>query len=153
VPFQEDKTSINLRQQWIAVLAKSSRKDLEEALHRLPRKPRYHFMRQPETGAIMVRARAGGSGLKFNLGEVSVSRCIVKIDNGHVGCGYVMGRDHRHAELVSVFDGLLQDKTLQRRILDSVIDPLENKILERKELNSKKTAATKVDFFTMLRGE
>jgi alpha-D-ribose 1-methylphosphonate 5-triphosphate synthase subunit PhnG len=153
VPFQKDKTSIILRQQWIAVLTKSSRKDLEEALNQLPRKPCYHFIRQPETGAIMVRARAGGSGLKFNLGEMTLSRCVVKVDNGHIGCGYVMGRDHRHAELISVFDGLLQDKTKRPQILQSVIKPLEKIIRERKALSSKKIASTKVDFFTMVRGE
>lgn len=151
--FQEEKTNLPLRQQWIAVLAKSSRKDLEEALRHLPCKPQYHYIRQPETGVIMVRARAGGSGLKFNFGEMTISRCVVKIDNGHIGCGYVMGRDRRHAELVAVFDGLLQDKTHRSPILHSVITPLENKIREQKELSSRKTAASKVDFFTMVRGE
>lgn len=144
---------LKLRQRWMAVLAKSSRQDLEKALRRLPHQPHYQFIRPPETGAIMVRARAGGSGLKFNLGEMTVSRCVVKLDNGHVGCGYIMGRDHHHAELVSVFDGLLQDQRHRPQVIESVITPLENKIMERKKRSAKDTAATKVDFFTMVRGE
>lgn len=146
-------TDLKLRQRWMAVLAKSSLKDLEAVLNRLPRKPLYHFIRQPETGAIMVRARAGGSGVKFNLGEMTITRCLVKIDSGQIGCGYVMGRDHRHAELASVFDGLLQDETHRPKMLNSIIAPLEDIIRDRTERSSRKTAATKVDFFTMVRGE
>ena len=63
---------------------------------------RCEFLRRPETGLVMLRGRAGGTGQAFNLGEASVTRCSVRLSDGQVGTGYVLGRDQRKAELVAV---------------------------------------------------
>jgi len=65
----------------------------------------------------------------------------------------VMGRDHRHAELAAIFDALLQDPLHHHKISNSVVSILKDSCDKRKEEVSKKSAATKVDFFTMVRGE
>src|SRR5206468_1374583 len=91
------------------VLAKAKPAELEGAFAALAPPPRYRFLRKPEAGAAMIRARAGGRGQPFNLGEVTVARCTVVVDERLVGVGYVKGRDLRQAELVALFDALLQD--------------------------------------------
>ena len=133
MPLRKNGYTKKQRQQWISVLAKSSSRELE--------------------GSIMVRARAGGSGVRFNLGEMTATRCTIQIEKGHVGSAYVMGRDHRHAELAALFDALFQDPLHYSEIFNSIVSRLKISCDKRKEEISKKSAATKVDFFTMVRGE
>ena len=137
----------------MSILAKSSSRELEDAWQEMLEKPKYKHLQKPETGGIMVRGRAGGSGIRFNLGEVTATRCTIQIVKGHVGSAYVMGRDHRHAELAAIFDALLQDPLHHPEISSKVVSRLKVSCDKRKEEISKKSAATKVDFFTMVRGE
>ena len=76
-------------------------------------------MRGPETGLVMVRGRAGGSGSPFNLGEMTVTRCTVQLGSGTAGHAYIAGRDERQAELAAVADALLQDPALTRKVLSA----------------------------------
>ena len=148
--FKVDNT---LRQQWMAVLAKARPEDLEEAWRSLREKPKYRFLRPPETGLVMVRARAGGTGRQFNLGEMTVTRCTVQVDGGATGTAYVTGRNRRHTELAAVLDALLQDPSRQPLLMDSVIHRIENSIRERSAIIAKKAGSTRVEFFTMVRGD
>ena len=153
MPFNKNGYTKKQRQQWMSVLAKSSSRKLEDAWQGISEKPVYRHLHKPETGSIMVRGRAGGSGIRFNLGEVTATRCTIQIVKGHVGSAYVMGRDHRHAELAAIFDALLQDPLHHPEISNMVVSKLKVSYDKSKEEISKKSAATKVDFFTMVRGE
>jgi alpha-D-ribose 1-methylphosphonate 5-triphosphate synthase subunit PhnG len=101
----------------------------------------------------MVRGRAGGSGAPFNLGEMTVTRCTVDLPSGMAGHGYVAGRDVRHAELAAVFDALLQDPLLTTRLEEAVIARLEAGQRERRRQMAARSAPTRVEFFTLVRGE
>lgn len=98
-------------------------------------------------------ARAGGTGRRFNMGEMTVTRCVVRLDSGTIGHAYVAGRDTRHAELAAVFDALMQQPARRDDLRHSVLDPLIAQQAVRRERIARRTAATKVDFFTMVRGE
>jgi alpha-D-ribose 1-methylphosphonate 5-triphosphate synthase subunit PhnG len=149
VASMTDKTP---RQRWMSVLAKSPPDTLENTWQNLPTKPAYRFLRPPETGLVMVRARAGGSGMRFNLGEMSMTRCVIQLDDGGAGYSYIAGRSHRHAELAAVFDGLLQSPSQLSETLSAMVDSLEQAQHERQRQRAAKAAATKVDFFTLVRG-
>ena len=153
MPLHKNGYTKKERQQWMSVLAKSSSQELEDAWQEMPEKPDYRHLHKPETGSIMVRGRAGGSGIRFNLGEMTVTRCTIQIEKGHVGNAYVLGLDHRHAELAAIFDALLQDPLHHPEISNRIVSRLKVFYDKRKEEVSKKSAATKVDFFTMVRGE
>ncbi len=140
------------RQAWMAILAKSSLVDLEQQVKTLGKLPKYIFLRQSEIGLAMVRGRAGGTGETFNLGEMTVTRCVIKMEDIK-GFGYVGGRSKRHAELAAVCDGLLQQNEWCDRVQESVIQPLQTKLSDRQQKQQSQTEATKVEFFTMLRGE
>lgn len=101
----------------------------------------------------MVRGRAGGVGEKFNFGEMTMTRCSVQLEDGFVGHGFVAGRDTRHAELVAVFDAVLQNPKLGTPLKSKLIPDLEASIEKRKSAAVQKADGTKVDFFTMVRGE
>ncbi len=137
------------RQSWMGILARSNVKELERELAHFDETPNYNFLREPEIGLVMVRGRAGGTGSRFNLGEMTVSRCSVSLANGAIGHGYVKGRNRRHAELIAVFDALF---TAAGNALPFVAE-LAAKQSNNKLQKSVKAAATKVDFYTMVRGE
>ena len=141
------------RQEWLSILAQASPKAVADALRGVAPQPSYTLLRAPECGMIMLRGRAGGSGRRFNLGEATVTRCSVKLDGGSVGHGYVLGRSRQHAEQAALLDALLQDPSRHQDLWDAVIAPLALARAAEKDSKARKTAATKVDFFTMVRGE
>lgn len=140
------------RQLWMATLAKASLDFLEQRVADLEPLPEYRLVRPPEIGLAMVRGRAGGTGLVFNLGEMTVTRCAVQIEET-IGFGYVGGRSRRHAELAAICDALLQLPNWYIKGQNAVIKPLQDEANRQKETQQRQTAATKVNFFTMLRGE
>jgi alpha-D-ribose 1-methylphosphonate 5-triphosphate synthase subunit PhnG len=137
----------------MSALALATRDDVEAAWRRLPDTPTYTVLRGPETGLVMVRARAGGTGMRFNLGETPVVRCSVQVDGGAVGHAWVRGRDCRHAELAAALDALLQDPERRTPLMRGVVEPLEAVREARRRAALERAAQTRVDFFTMVRGE
>lgn len=146
------------RQAWMATLAKAESELLEQLVTKLDNLPKYSFLRSPEIGLAMVRGRAGGTGEAFNLGEITMTRCVVQLESESggeaiTGFGYVAGRSHRHAELAALCDALLQNSDWNDQIQAEVIQPLQIENQQQQELKQRQTAATKVNFFTMVRGE
>ncbi|WP_341915947.1 phosphonate C-P lyase system protein PhnG [Ferrovibrio terrae] len=146
--------AVQARQRRLRLLARTDRDTLEAAFAALPEQPAWRRLKQPETGLAMVRARAGGAGQRFNLGEMTLSRCVIALEGSSVmGVGYVQGRDQRRAELVAVFDALSQDAAGAARIEQLLIGPVEQDLAAKRQQRAAKVAATKVDFFTLVRGE
>jgi alpha-D-ribose 1-methylphosphonate 5-triphosphate synthase subunit PhnG len=141
------------RQDWMRVLALSERKDIEAACRRLAPLPDYRLVRGPEIGMVMVQGRTGGVGAPFNLGEATVTRCTLQVDQGAAGTAYVLGRDRHHAELAALLDAMLMDPERQPDVMSTVVRPLASILRAREAEQAKKTAATKVEFFTMARGD
>ncbi|MDL2400071.1 phosphonate C-P lyase system protein PhnG [Rhizobium mayense] len=141
------------RRRWMGILARAGRSELEEAWNGLREQPAYEWLRQPEVGLVMVRARAGGTGDAFNMTEMSMTRCALRLADGTTGYSYVQGRDTRQAELAAVFDALMQKPEHRLAIAGTVIERLEGKQAERRLQKSLKAASTKVEFFTMVRAE
>ena len=141
------------RRRWLSVLAKARLDELEDAWRGLGASPAYEWLRRPEVGMVMVRGRAGGTGGQFNLGQMTVTRCALKLASGEAGLGYVQGRSKRHAELAAIFDALLQDEARRPALENAVIARLEAAHTLRRGERSRKAATTKVNFFTLVRGE
>jgi len=139
------------RQHWIGVLSRSRRAELmphEAAL----RDAEYQLIRAPEIGMALVRGRMGGNGAPFNVGEMSVTRCVVQLADGRTGYSYLAGRDKALAELAALADAHLQGAQ-QAHWMRELIEPLALAHAERRAQQQAETAATKVDFFTLVRGE
>ncbi|WP_414543651.1 phosphonate C-P lyase system protein PhnG [Nostoc sp. CCY0012] len=149
--------TVTQRQAWMATLAKAELELLEKLVNEISSLPKYNFLRCPEIGLAMVRGRAGGTGQAFNLGEMTMTRCVVQLESqGYeavTGFGYVAGRSHRHAELVAVCDALLQTPNWHEQIQAEIIQPLQIESQKQQELKQRQAAATEVNFFTMVRGE
>lgn len=132
-------------------LAAAPSRALAELWDRWTDKPQHTRLRGPEVGLVMVRGRAGGGGAPFNLGEATVSRASVRIATGEVGHGYNLGRDLAKAEVIAVIDALWQRDPV--RVEAEIIAPLQARATAADQKRRAETSATKVDFFTMVRGD
>jgi alpha-D-ribose 1-methylphosphonate 5-triphosphate synthase subunit PhnG len=153
-----DAARVEKRRGWLAVLAKASLDELEAAWRSLPDKPLYRVLRPAETGLVMVRGRVGGTGQPFNMGEMTMTRAAVQLLDAanavtYAGFGHVAGRLKRRAELVAVFDALLQDPHRQEAVAAAVVTPLAAGQRAERATRAGRVAATKVDFLTMVRSE
>lgn len=139
----------NPRKEWISTLAKAPPAELQRLFAELPA---HDLLRPAEVGAVMVRGRVSGTGAPFNLGEMSVTRCSVRLSDGTVGHAWVQGRDKDHARRAAVVDALMQTGAAQD-IQQNVLAPLNESARQKRAARAEKAAGTKVDFFTMVRGE
>jgi alpha-D-ribose 1-methylphosphonate 5-triphosphate synthase subunit PhnG len=140
-----------LRRAAMAVLADTATADIEGRMSALAI-PSHQELRTPENGLVMLRGRVGGDGAPFNLGEATVTRAAVRLAGGETGFAYVLGRDARKARLIAICDAMLQSKDGEQ-VLDAVVVPLEQAMLARRRETDAETAATRVNFFTLVRGE
>jgi alpha-D-ribose 1-methylphosphonate 5-triphosphate synthase subunit PhnG len=145
--------TIARRRRWMSVLALASVDELQAAWATLEAPPHYTLLRRPEVGLVMVRGRAGGTGARFNLGEMTVTRCTVELEDGTLGHAWVGGRDERHAELAAALDALLQDPARAASLGVVVVEPLARVQADRRRAAAARAAASRVEFFTMVRGE
>jgi len=144
------------RARWMSVLAKVGHADIAQHTDVAALPKSYVWLRRPETGLVMVRGRAGGTGAQFNLGEMAVTRCALRLPDGTVGMACVRGRELPHAEHAAAIDAVLQQAARAGALGDALstwIAPLETLIEARRARKSADSASTKVDFFTVVRGE
>lgn len=119
--------------------------------HGLGITPEYRLVRGPETGLVMIRGRAGGGGNPFNLGEATVTRATIRLATGEVGHSYALGRDGEKAVRAALLDALWQREP--ERIETQVLAPLRQAAAAADDKVRAETAATRVNFFTMVRGD
>lgn len=152
-PDSSPQDSLTTRRQWaMAVLADAERSDLEGILQILNYEGRVEDLRRPETGLVMVRGRMGGDGSRFNFGEATVTRAAIRLETGETGFAYQLGRDVQKARMAALLDALLQHPQRGREV-EAALKPLEARLEDERATRERRTAATKVNFFTMVRGE
>jgi alpha-D-ribose 1-methylphosphonate 5-triphosphate synthase subunit PhnG len=141
------------RQQAMAALTQASAPEMARLLAQVGPVPEHHLLRKPESGLVMMRGRIGGDGAPFNVGEVTVSRAAVQLATGEIGFGYVLGRDKEKAQLIAYCDALMQRGEWQDALERVVLGPIRKRLRAARTAKAEQAAATKVDFFTLVRGE
>jgi alpha-D-ribose 1-methylphosphonate 5-triphosphate synthase subunit PhnG len=140
------------RQAAMTVLAHADAADIAARLDSLDL-PAHENLREPENGLVMVRGRTGGDGAPFNLGEATVSRAAVRLSTGEVGFGYTLGRDRQKARMIALCDALVQTADHAETVEAKVLAPLRAAMIAERNRKAAETAATRVDFYTLVRGE
>jgi alpha-D-ribose 1-methylphosphonate 5-triphosphate synthase subunit PhnG len=140
------------RQRWMSLLATAPEAVLDRLWTALGRDPAFDWVRPPEVGSVMVRGRTGGTGAAFNLGEMTVTRCALRLASGETGHAYVQGRSKRKARQAALVDALMQGPGAGT-VRAGLLEPLAEALAEARRTRAAKAAATKVEFFTMVRGE
>lgn len=141
------------RKAWIELLATSDKDALEQMRSQIPENLKYNYIVRPETGMIMIQARADGTASRFNFGEATVTKCVLEVAGSHLGYAMVMGSDPQHAELAALFDGLLQHPTYHETIKTKLLKNLTVKNAATEQRRMKDIQDTTVEFFTLKRGE
>ena len=136
----------------MAVLAHSDMAEISGHLDAIAL-PAHENLREPENGLVMVRGRIGGDGAPFNLGEATVSRAAIRLASGEVGFGYTLGRDHDKARMIALCDALIQTSDHAEAVEAQVLAPLRARMISERDRKAAETAATRVDFYTLVRGE
>lgn len=156
--FQQfDKLALDhpqARTVWLGLLARAPETLLNSGLSgHMP--DQVHYLRRPETGLMMLQARTGGQGERFNLGEITVTRCAVRIDDAPehatVGIAHITGRSHRRAQLAAVADALLQNPATHPALSRQLLDPVRDYLQRRRDQQWQRSQTTRVDFLTMTR--
>jgi len=148
---QDGDQQVVRRKSSMAVLTHSVSAEISTRLKQITL-PAYAHLREAESGLVMVCGRVGGDGAPFNLGEATVSRAAIRLESGEVGFGYTLGRDKHKAQLIALCDALLQSDAADA-VEAKVIAPLRAAMLASRQQKAAQAAATKVDFYTMVRGE
>lgn len=137
---------------WMSLLAQTPFPNFQILVQNYGALPQATWLREPEIGLAMVRARTGGTGSQFNLGEITVTRCTLKLSTGEIGHAYLAGRNKKHAEWAALFDALMQTNEAAS-VREKVLIPIATLLDEQKQKIQAQAEATKVDFLTMVRGE
>ena len=152
-PLPKDLDLQSHRRGVMTVLTRSDAAEIALHLDSLGPLPASEDLRPPESGLVMVRGRIGGDGPPFNFGEATVTRAAVKLETGETGFGYVLGRDLAKARLVALCDALVQNATYRNVIERNVVAPIRTRVDTARQRKQQQVAATKVEFFTLVRGE
>jgi len=141
------------RQAAMAVLASGDTAEIERYVRAIGPIPAHEDIRKAESGLVMLRGRIGGDGAPFNFGEATVTRAAIRLASSEIGFGYVLGRDPTKARLIALCDALVQCDTYRDRVEGAVVGPIRERLCAERKLKAEQVAATKVDFFTLVRGE
>ncbi|MFM1815295.1 MAG: hypothetical protein RLZ98_1990 [Pseudomonadota bacterium] len=131
----------------------ASSDELQNAVGLYPHLSCVEDVRPPETGLVMLRGRIGGDGTSFNVGEATVTRAVVKLADGALGFSYLIGRSKECARLAAIIDALGQNPEARLRLEREFVAVVGARKARERDARRRKTAATRVDFFTLVRGE
>jgi alpha-D-ribose 1-methylphosphonate 5-triphosphate synthase subunit PhnG len=141
------------RQRWLSVLAHSSAALLETHWQALNLQPAFTLIRPAEIGLTRLQTRMGATGKRFVMGDATVTRAVVQLSDGTLGYSYLLGRDKAHAERCALLDALLQQPETRQQLEEKIITPLAAWRDEQRQLRAREIASSKVDFFTLVRGD
>lgn len=135
------------------ICAEATAEELAQALEQCGAAPAAEDVRPPEAGLIMLRGRIGGDGAPFNVGEATVTRAVVRLENGTLGYSYLFGRSPERARLAAIVDALGQDEAWRSRLEIALVAPVQARRDAELAVRREQAAATRVNFFTLVRGE
>jgi alpha-D-ribose 1-methylphosphonate 5-triphosphate synthase subunit PhnG len=142
-----------MRQAVMATLAEASLDAIVELWREAGLACEAELVRGPETGLVTLRGRIGGGGAPFNFGDATVTRATVRLASGEIGHSYALGRDREKARIAAILDAQWQAPATRQDVETRIVAPLRDIKTKRDAKRRAETAATKVDFFTMVRGE
>lgn len=141
------------RREAMAILARAPGRQLQQLWRESGLPDEASLLRGPETGLVALRGRIGGGGAPFNFGEATVTRASVKLSTGEIGHAYALGREREKVRISAIIDALRQRRQFAAEVDEKILRPLARSLREDDERRRAEIAATRVEFFTMTRGE
>lgn len=141
------------RQRLMKLCAHATLPELRACLDALGGAPSFELIRAPEVGLVMLRGRTGGDGAPFNVGEASVTRAVVRLESGELGFSYLLGRVPEQAKLAALLDAIGQGPDGIARVEGVLVRTVASRAEQETSTRRAESAATRVQFFTLVRGE
>ena len=141
------------RQHWFSVLARSHADLVLERSEPWIVPDDFRVVKPPEVGMLQVQGRTGGKGQAFNIGDITITRCTVCGPDNFYGHAVLSGRRKDYALRVAQLDALLQHPAYHTDCMHNIIMPMHNRWQEAQAQKQARVAQTRVDFFTLVRGE
>jgi len=139
------------RQAHIRLIALAQKSEIDQFFAACPA-PAYDIIRKAEAGRVMTRGRVGGSGQMFNAGEAAVSRCMIMCE-GIEGISYRLGTDKDLAERSALIEALARHPNHAAAVEHLFFRPVATRLAAQDSARRQRVAASKVEFFTLVRGE
>lgn len=152
MPISQSKIQTQ-RQYWMSIIAKSTTSELLSLSQQYVEHQVFNTVRAAEVGLTQVRGRMGGTGSQFNIGDMTITRCVVQSALGLYGYGYITGRNKPHATRAAQLDAMLQDTSQTTELIKNIITPLAEQLQQKTQAKAREVDQTKVNFFTLVRGE
>ena len=141
------------RQGWMRLLALAPEQDLCCFMRPFAERLDYSFLRKPESGLLMVEGKTGST--RFNLGEMLITRCAVALNSQQTLHGYawISGNRPEHALSAALCDAMMQLPEYYKPFSEQLFPLLLFKEAQQRAMAEQEAAPTRVEFFTMVRGE
>lgn len=140
------------RKDWLRIIAHANQEDMCAKWQALGLEVSAQWLREPEIGLLPMQARMGNTGSKFLFGDATITRAVVEVA-GKTGYAFILGRNKQAAKCAALIDALMQDSAHQAHISSAILVPLAQATKDTHAQQHAEVAQTKVDFFTMVRGE
>jgi alpha-D-ribose 1-methylphosphonate 5-triphosphate synthase subunit PhnG len=150
---QSEPPEIAARRRAMALVARARRDELARPIAERWPDHGARALKPVESGLVMLRGRIGGDGAPFNLGEATVTRAVVELPTGERGFAHILGRDGETARLAAIADALWLRRASRGDVETMILAPIEARLAAEAAKTRAETAATRVDFFTLVRGE
>ena len=148
-----DAERVAARKRAMGLFARATAAEFAGPIDRLWPNCEARDLKPVETGLVMLRGRVGGDGAPFNAGEATVTRAVVELATGERGYGHVLGRDGARARLAAIADALWQKPEARGDVETAILTPIATRLAAEAAKTRAETAATRVEFFTLVRGE
>lgn len=140
------------RKDWLGIIAHADKADMCAKWRALGLDVDAKWLRGPEIGLLPMQARMGNTGSKFLFGDATITRAVVEVAK-KAGYAFILGRNKQAAKYAALIDALMQDSAHHTQIKEVVLEPLAQSTQAKHTKQKRAVAETKVDFFTMVRGE
>src|SRR6266849_359503 len=105
--------------------------------------------------AMTVLAHSDAAGIASRLDVLALPdhEILREPENGLVMVRGRIGRDRQKARMIALCDALIQSNEFAEAVEAEVIAPLRAQMISERDRRAAETAATRVDFYTLVRGE
>ncbi|MFE5323117.1 phosphonate C-P lyase system protein PhnG [Paenibacillus sp. NPDC056579] len=136
------------RTQITRILIEGDRKLLQQLCCQIEERHEITVVKPPEKSLVMSKARDSVSGQPFYLGEVLVTECTIALGDVH-GFGLLIGEDAERAYELAVVDAAMMATLPETEGWFELLKKEEQRIAERRALESARIMKTRVQFDTM----
>lgn len=128
---------------WMGLLARAPEPQLLALWRAAVCEPAFVWVQTPETGMVTLRGGAGAVRMSFWLGDMTVTRCAVRLSCGAVGLAHVPGQAPEKARIAALCDALMQTDAAAD-IRRGILDPLAATEAARRRDRAAQAAATRL---------